>query len=105
MQKEFLLLEKMLMILDISVEGGQPTSMEKVAELQSVCSYTFLSVEQYVYFHNQSDKIFSFCNFLLFIFIMLLVNIFILIHCTNEFFFLTFVKLLFFHFQFITEAV
>jgi hypothetical protein len=28
------------MILDISVEGGQPTSMEKVAELQSVRSYS-----------------------------------------------------------------
>jgi hypothetical protein len=40
MQKEFLLLEHTPIILDISVERGHPTGLEKVAELQSVRSYS-----------------------------------------------------------------
>jgi hypothetical protein len=63
MRKEFLLLEHMLIILDISVEGGHPTGLEKVAELQSVRVTLFLSVKQYVNFHDLSDKIFSFVTF------------------------------------------
>jgi len=65
MQKEFLLLEHTPIILDISVERGHPTGLEKVAELQSVRSYIVLSVKQCVNCHNQSD-------FLLFIFVIVL---------------------------------
>jgi hypothetical protein len=86
MRKEFLLLEHMLIILDISVEGGHPTGLEKVAELQSVRVTLFLSVKQYVNFHDLSDKIFSFVTF-----------------C--YLYSLCYLVFLSFHIQFITEAI